>query len=165
MELPRWLVAPGPPLNRLRSFWPTWSGGERIIILCGPTNTSEWHSCSLANEEADCSPNATDSELQPWQPAEPIGDGPRARCSLAPCRLFPLERLQRQMQVQGHVTGRVVKGLGEEVGWSLTPGKEGLSGLPHDKKTARKGFAKTERIIHHVPWQHRFSYKARTLTR
>jgi hypothetical protein len=41
--------------------------------------------------------------------------------------------------VHGHVTGRVVKVLAEEVGWSLAQGKEGLSGLPHDKNRPEGG--------------------------
>ena len=45
------------------------------------------------------------------------------------------------MEVQCHVEGRWVKVLAEALGWSLAPGREGLSGLPHDPKRARSGFA------------------------
>jgi hypothetical protein len=53
-----------------------------------------------------------------------------------------------------HVAGRWVKVPAEELGWSLTLGREGLSGLPHHKKPARNAFAEAGRIIHHLPWQH-----------
>jgi hypothetical protein len=43
--------------------------------------------------------------------------------------------------VQCHVTGRWVKVPVEALGWSLTLGREGLSGLPHHQKPARSGFA------------------------
>jgi hypothetical protein len=41
---------------------------------------------------------------------------------------------------QCHVTGRWVKVPAEELGWSLAPGREGSSALPHDKKPARNRF-------------------------
>ncbi len=44
--------------------------------------------------------------------------------------------------------------LAETFGWSLAPGREGLSGLPNDEKTCLRGFAEGVRIIHYVPWQH-----------
>ena len=43
---------------------------------------------------------------------------------------------------------------GENVGWGLTPGREGLSGLPTDEKPARNGFGKAGGILHHVRWEH-----------
>ncbi|TMD66950.1 MAG: hypothetical protein E6I97_23570, partial [Chloroflexi bacterium] len=51
------------------------------------------------------------------------------------------------------VAGYLVKVLAEEVGWSLAPGKEGRSGLPHHKK-GPKGYAEADRIIHHIPWEY-----------
>jgi hypothetical protein len=45
------------------------------------------------------------------------------------------------MWMQCHVTGRWVKVLAEELVWSLTLGREGLSGLSHHQKPARSGFA------------------------
>ncbi len=74
------------------SFWPTWSGGARTIILCGLTPRFEWRWCSRENERANDWRNAIGSGPQRWQLAEPIDDGRRAKCSLAPCRRFPLER-------------------------------------------------------------------------
>jgi hypothetical protein len=43
------------------------------------------------------------------------------------------------MWVRCHITGRRVKILAETLGWSLAPGREGLSGLPHHEKPARSG--------------------------
>jgi hypothetical protein len=65
-----------------------------------------------------------------------------ARCSLAPCRRLPLERHLSLMWEECHVARKSVKVPAEEVGWGLTLGKESLSGLPHDKKPARRGFVK-----------------------
>jgi hypothetical protein len=42
----------------------------------------------------------------------------------------------------------------EVVGWGLTPGREGLSGLPNDEKPARNGFGEAGGIIHHLLWLH-----------
>ena len=84
--------------------------------------------------------NATGSELRRWQPAEPIDDGQRARCSLAPFRPFPLESQGNQVQLRCHVARMIVKLPAEELEWSLTMGKEGLSGLPHHQTPARSGF-------------------------
>jgi IS1 family transposase len=67
-----------------------------------------------------------------------IDDGRRARCSLAPCRRFPLESHQSQMWVQCHITGRLVHVPAEALGWSIAPRKKGLSGLPNDEKTSPK---------------------------
>ena len=38
----------------------------------------------------------------------------------------------------------------EAVGWALTLGREGLSGLPTDEKPARKRFGEAAGILHHV---------------
>jgi hypothetical protein len=43
--------------------------------------------------------------------------------------------------VLSHVAGRWVKVPAEELGWSFTLGREGLSGLPHHQKPAPNGFA------------------------
>ena len=84
--------------------------------------------------------NATDCELQRWQPAESTDNGRRARCSLAHYRRFPLERHQSRMGLQWHVVGRLVVLPAEELGRSLAPGRDGLPGLPHHKNPARSGF-------------------------
>ena len=83
--------------------------------------------------------NATGSVPQRWHQAEPLDDGRRAKCSHTPCQRFPLERQGSQRWVQCHITGRWVKVLAEILGWSLAPGREGLSGLPHHEKPARSG--------------------------
>jgi len=58
----------------------------------------EWRLCSHKSEVASFYRNATDNVHQPWQLAEPPDDGRRGKCSLAPCRRFPLERLTSQME-------------------------------------------------------------------
>jgi hypothetical protein len=62
------------------------------------------------------------SELRRWQPGEHIDDGRHARCSLAPCRRFPLERHARLMGVECHVASKSVMVPAEELVWSLTSG-------------------------------------------
>jgi hypothetical protein len=66
--------------------------------------------------------NAIGSELRRWQPVEHIDDGRHVRCSLAPCRRFPLERHARLMGEECHVASKSVKVPAEEVGWGLTSG-------------------------------------------
>jgi hypothetical protein len=46
--------------------------------------------------------------------------------------------------------GRLVYVLAEDVGWDLTAGREGLSGLPNSEKPARNGFGEVGGIIHHL---------------
>ncbi len=43
------------------------------------------------------------------------------------------------MWVQSYVTVRLVKVLAKELGWSLAPGRDGSSELPHHKNPARSG--------------------------
>jgi hypothetical protein len=62
-----------------------------------------------------------------------------ARYSLAPCRRFPLERTRSQTGAVA-CCGEMGKVPPEELGASLTLGREGLSGLPHHQKPARNGF-------------------------
>jgi hypothetical protein len=50
--------------------------------------------------------------------------------------------------------GRLVHVPAEDVGWGLSPGREGLSGLPNDEKPARNGFGEAGGIIHHLLWLH-----------
>ena len=94
--------------------------------------------CSRANEVASVWRNATDNGRQRWQRGERTDDGQHARCSLAPCRRFPLESHSSQMWLQCHVARKSVNVPAEELGWSLTPGRGGLSGLPTDEKTSPK---------------------------
>jgi hypothetical protein len=93
-----------------------------MIILCVLTKRCGERSCSRENAVADCSRNETSSVPQPWQSVEPADDGRRERCSLAPCRQYPLESHSGQMRLQEHVVGRLVNVPAEEVGRSLTPG-------------------------------------------
>jgi hypothetical protein len=44
------------------------------------------------------------------------------------------------MGVQDHVAGRLLQVPAAGLGWSLTLGREGLSGLSNDKHSARSGF-------------------------
>jgi len=134
----RWRDVFGPLPNRLHSSWLIWSGGEPITTLFVLTNPFEWCSCSHESEGATWWRNATGNGLQPWPPGEPIDDGRRARCSLTPCRRFPLERQGSQRWLPCHLVRESVKTLAEEVGWSLASGKEGLSGLSHDKKRPKE---------------------------
>ena len=91
------------------------------------------------NEVANVWRNATDNELQPWQPAEPPDDGRRVRCFRAPCHRFPLESSRNQMGLLCPVASKLVMVTAEARGSRLTQGKEGISGLPHHKKLARSG--------------------------
>ncbi len=75
-----------------RTCWLISSGGEPTIILCVLMQRCECHSGSYKHERANVWRNGTGNGLQPWQPAEPTDNGRRARCSLAHCRQFPLER-------------------------------------------------------------------------
>jgi hypothetical protein len=50
--------------------------------------------------------------------------------------------------------GRLVHVPAEDVGRGLSPGREGLSGLPNDEKPARNGFGEAGGIIHHLQWLH-----------
>ena len=98
--------------------------------------------CSRECEVVSWWCNVIGNERQRWQRGEPIDDGRLARCSRAPCRRFPLERQGSQRWVQCYITRESVKTLAETLGWSLTPGREGLSGLPHHEKPTRSGFGK-----------------------
>ena len=50
-----------------------------------------------------------------------------------------------------HVAERWVKVPAEELGWSLTPGREGLSGLPMTQNRPEVGLKRAGRFIHHLP--------------
>ena len=68
----------------------------------------------------------------------PTMDG--ARGALLPLAAgFRLRATEARCGWQCHVAGRSVKVPAEEVGWSLTPGRGGLSGLSTDEKTSPKG--------------------------
>jgi hypothetical protein len=82
--------------------------------------------------------HATASVPKLWQPAEPPEGGRRASCSLAPSLRFPHKSHRSQMGVLCHVARMMVKVPAEAVGWGLTPGSDGLSGLPTDEKTSPK---------------------------
>jgi hypothetical protein len=82
--------------------------------------------------------NATFNELLRWLQGERTDDGRLARCSLAPCHRFPLERPSSRWELY-HVVGRWMKVLAEEFGGSLTLGRAGLAGLPPHQKPARSG--------------------------
>ena len=91
------------------------------------------------NERASFFRNAIGSVPQPWQLAEHIDDGRRAKCSPAPCRQLPLERHQCQIWVQCYIARCLVNVLAEALGCSFAPGIVGPSGLPKNKKLARSG--------------------------
>ena len=80
--------------------------------------------------------NAIASEPQRWPPAEPIDDGPRGKCSRAPCQRFPLERHRSQRGVAVSYCGEMVEGICTELGGSFTLGEADLPGLPHHQKSA-----------------------------
>jgi IS1 family transposase len=80
-----------PHLLAYLEWWRTYYHGCRVPML-----RCAWRSCSRERERADVWRNATDSVLRRWQPAEPIGDGQRARCSLAHYQRFPLEGFRSQ---------------------------------------------------------------------
>src|SRR5215470_375035 len=87
-----WHVARGRRLSSPHSCSPIWNGGERTTILCVPTNHFEWRSYSYESEGANERHSAIGNGRKLRLRAEPIDDGQRARCSLAPCQRFPLER-------------------------------------------------------------------------
>ena len=101
-----------------------------------------WCLCSPASEGASWWRNALGSGRKLWLLAEPIDDGRLARRSRSPCRRFQLERHGSQRWMQCHLTGRLVKVPAETLVWSLVPGREDLSGLPHHEKPARSGSVK-----------------------
>src|SRR2546421_7842271 len=117
-------------------------------------NHSEWRSCSHESEVAGRWRNATDNGRRLRQPAEPTDVGQRARCSLAHCRQFSLERLVSLRWEKCHGAGRWGKVPAEELEWSLAPGSRDLPGLLADEKPAQKGFTEAKRIIHHAQYQH-----------
>jgi hypothetical protein len=114
----------------------------------------EWRSSNHEREEANVWLNGTDSVRQRWQREEPTGDGQRARCSRAPCRWFPLERHTSLIGEECHIVRKSVKVPVEALGWSLASGRGGPSELPTDQKQPEIGLVMTDRIIHHIPWEH-----------
>src|SRR5215831_763522 len=92
MASQHWHAARGRRLSSPHTCWHTWSGGELITTLCVLTTHCEWRSCSHERRVASWWRNGTDNGLPRWQPEELIDDGRQARCSLVPCRRFPLER-------------------------------------------------------------------------
>src|SRR6266568_2202477 len=151
MEWPLSHAAPGPRLSSLPTCQPLSSGGAPTNILSVLMPRCEWRSCSREREVADVWRNATDSVLRRWQPAEPIGDGQRTRCSLAPCRSFPLESQENQVPLRCHVAGRWVKVRAAALAESLTPRCGSLSGLTTDEKQPEGGLQRADRFIHHIP--------------
>jgi hypothetical protein len=127
-------VKPAPPLLAHLEWWRAYYHGCRVL-----TNHCEWRSCSHESQRASWRRNAIGTLPLQWQPAEPPDDGPPARCSLAPCRRFPGDQPLKHLCEECHVEDRWLKVLAEALAWSLTPGREGLSGLPHAKKPARSG--------------------------
>src|SRR5215469_15714743 len=103
-------AARGPPHSSPHTCWPTSSGGVPTIISCVPTERCEWRSSSREREGASWWRNATGNELRRWHLAEQPDDGRQARCSHAPCRRFPLERLTSQRWVQVSCRGEMGKG-------------------------------------------------------
>src|SRR5213078_4044967 len=151
MEWQHWLGAPGLRLSSPHTCSPISSGGARTITLCVLTKHYAWCSCSHESEGANGRRNATGNVRKLWQLAEPTVDGQHVRCSLAPCRRFPLERLTSQMGVLYYVAGRWMKVPAAKLVWSLTQGREGLSGLPHHKKPAQSGL--TEGWVIYPPYR------------
>jgi hypothetical protein len=72
----------------------------------------------------------------------------------APSLRLPLESHSSQSWLHCHAANKTLKVPAEDVGWGLTAGREGLSGLPTDEKPARKRFGEAGGILHHVRWQH-----------
>ena len=135
-----------PHLLANLEWWRAYYHGCRVL-----TKHYAWRSCSHESEVANGRRNATGNVRKLWQLAEPTVDGQHVRCSLAPCRRFPLERLTSQMGVLYYVAGRWMKVPAAKLVWSLTPGREGLSGLPHHKKPAQSGL--TEGWVIYPPYR------------
>jgi hypothetical protein len=77
-----------------------------MTTLCVLTTHCEWRSYNHKSEVATWRRKATDNEQLRWPPAEPTEVGQRAKCSLAHCRQFPLERLASLMGEECLVAGR-----------------------------------------------------------
>jgi hypothetical protein len=141
---------PGP-----LTCWPTWNGGELIIILCVLTNHSEWRSCSHEREVTGWWSNAIGNGLRLWQPGEPADDGRHRKCCVIPSRPYhpqpfeshSSEKTPRELAVGGSVKMKADRGgkLQDEV-TSLEGQMRG--------KAARNAFAGAGRIVHHIPWQY-----------
>jgi hypothetical protein len=113
-----WATAkPPPPLLAHLEWWRAYSHGCRV-----PMPGFEWRSSNHVNEGANVWRSAIASVRQPWQPAEPIDDGQRGRCSLAPCRWLLLESGRSQVRLKWYVAGKLVKLPSQEVGRDLTRG-------------------------------------------
>ena len=98
-----------------------------MTTLCVLTTHCEWRSYNHKSEVATWRRKATDNEPLRWPPAGPTEFGQRAKCSLAPCQRFSLERHANLMEEECHVATKSVKVPAEALGWSLTLGREGLS--------------------------------------
>ena len=84
---------------------------------------------------------------------EPTMDGTRG--ALVPLAAgFRLRGSQARWGCSTHVAGRWVKVPAEKLVWSLTRGREGLSGLPITKNRPEVGLQRADRFIHHVEWEH-----------
>jgi hypothetical protein len=90
-----------------------------MTTLCVLTTHCEWRSYNHKSEVATWRRKTTDNEQLRWPPAEPTEVGQRAKCSLAHCRQFPLERLASLMWEECLVAGRWVKMPAEALEWSL----------------------------------------------
>src|SRR6266568_4603160 len=150
MESPRWLVAPGPLLNKPPSCWPIWNGGVPTTILSALTITCAWHSCSHEREGVDCWRNAIASVPLPWQWDEPTDDGQRGMCSPTHCLQFPLESHVSEMRLQEHVVERLVKVPAEAVGWASLRGEMACPDCPLTKKPSERRSQGLVGFIHHV---------------
>ncbi len=93
-----------------------------MTTLCVLTTHCEWRSYNHKSEVATWRRKATDNEQLRLPPAVPTEVGQRAKCSLAHCRQFPLERLASLMWEECLVAGRWVKMPAEALEWSLACG-------------------------------------------
>jgi hypothetical protein len=98
----------------------------------------EWYLRSHKHEGANVWHNAIGSVPQPWQLVEHIDDGRRAKCSLARCHRFALERHENLMEEECHVAMKSVKAPAEALGWSLTLGREACLVFPMTKSSPKR---------------------------
>ena len=98
--------------------------------------------------------NALGSERRLWQPAEPIDDGRRAKCSRTHWRRFRLERHASLMKEKCSVARESVKVLTEALGGALLRDKMASLDCHITKNRPEMGLERADRIIHHVRWQH-----------
>jgi hypothetical protein len=122
-ERPSWLLSSGTPHLGHFPTGPTTAGPRGMVASLLsfrastriPTDDARAATRARGQVDGATRPPAYQSR---WQREERTDDGRRARCSLAPCRRFPLESHSSQMRWQCYAVGRSVNVPAEEVRWA-----------------------------------------------